>query len=89
VEAKQLVRGLWYFQNSKLESLWWLLINCLSKIVLFIILKSQIMMASPLEICELVEQLTWPYRISTCLVHSRKSYVVRNLMAMTASKKMW
>jgi len=29
-------------------------------------------MASPLEICELVEQLTWPHRISTCLVHSRR-----------------
>jgi len=25
-------------------------------------------MESPLKICELVEQLTWPHRISTCLV---------------------
>jgi len=41
------------------------------------------MMACPLEICELVEQLTWLHRISTCLVHSRKSYVIRNLMATT------
>jgi len=40
------------------------------------------MMTSPLEICELVEQLTWPYRISICLVHSRKSYLVRNVMAV-------
>jgi len=60
----------------------------LSKIVLFITSKSQISIASPLEICELVEQLTWSHRISTCLIHSRKSYVVRNLIAMTASKKM-
>jgi len=45
------------------------------------------MMASSLEICELFEQL-WPHQIFTCLVHSRKSYVIRNLMAMTASKKM-
>jgi len=45
------------------------------------------MMANSLEIYELVEQLTWSHRISTFLVHSRKSYVVRNLMAMTASKK--
>jgi len=45
-------------------------------------------MTSPLEICELVAQLTWPHRISICLVHSRKSYLVKNLMAMTASKKM-
>jgi len=60
----------------------------LSKIVLFITSKSQITIASPLEICELVEQLTWPYRVSTCLVHSRKSYVVRKLMTITASKKM-
>jgi len=60
----------------------------LSKIVLFIISKSQITMASPLEIRELVEQLTWLHRISTCLIYSRKSYVVRNLMAMMASKKM-
>jgi len=43
---------------------------------------------NPFEICELIEQLTWPHRISTCLVHSRKSYVVRNLIAMMASKKM-
>jgi len=33
------------------------IINCLSKIVLFITSKSQIMMTSPLEICELIEQL--------------------------------
>jgi len=44
-------------------------------------------MASPFEICELVEQLTWPHRISTCLFYSRKSYVVTNLMTTTASKK--
>jgi len=44
-------------------------------------------MASPLEICELIEQLIWPHWISTCLeiFHSRKSYVVRNLMAMYPS----
>jgi len=46
-------------------------------------------MASPLEIStELVGQLTWLHRISTCSVHSRKSYVVRNLTTMTTSKKM-
>jgi len=44
------------------------------------------MMASPLEIYELVEQLTWPHQISACLVLKEK--LVRNLMAMTASKKM-
>jgi len=43
------------------------------------------MIASPLEIRELVEQLTWPHQIFTCLFHSRKSYVVRNLMAMTSN----
>jgi len=59
----------------------------LSKIVLFMISKSQITMAGPLEICELIEHLTWPQWISICLVHSRKSYMVRNLMAMMASKK--
>jgi len=46
-------------------------------------------MVSPLEICELIKQLTWPHRISTCLIHSKKSYVIRNLMAMTTSKKMY
>jgi len=45
-------------------------------------------MAISLDIYELVEQLTWSHRIFTFLVHSRKSYVIRNLMAMTASKKM-
>jgi len=58
-------------------------------IVLFITSKFQITMANSLEICELVEQLTWPHRISTCLFHSKKNYVVRNLMAMTTSKKMY
>jgi len=53
----------------------------LNKIVLFITSKSQITI-------NLVEQPIWLHRISTCLVHSRKSYVVRNLMAITASKKM-
>jgi len=46
-------------------------------------------MASSLEICELFERLIWLHQIFTCLVHSRKSYVVKNLMAMTASKKIY
>jgi len=46
------------------------------------------MMSDLFEICELVEQLTWPHWIFICLVHSRKSYLVRNVMAITASKKM-
>jgi len=38
------------FSTVSLVSPWWLLINSLSKIVLFITSKSQITMASPLEI---------------------------------------
>jgi len=57
----------------------------LSKIVLFTTSKFLITMAGPLEICELIEQLTWLQWI--CLVHSKKSYMVRNLMAIMASKK--
>jgi len=38
-------------------------------------------MVNSLEICELVEQLTWSH--STCSVHSKKSYVVKNLMVIT------
>jgi len=43
-------------------------------------------MASSLEICELIEQLIWPHQISICLV--LKENLIRNLMAMTVSKKM-
>jgi len=31
------------------------------------------MMTSPLEICELVEQLTWSHQISTCLFTQEKA----------------
>jgi len=54
------------------------------KIVLFITSESQITMASPLEICELVEQLICD-PIGFPLVWSAQGKA-RNLMAMTSKK---